>query len=301
MTARIKIFCIALILSSLLFWSLNIVQLNFEKTLYAQLSKPFEDAPELMMTPKETTLDLDAKAYLVKKINQAGRKKTLLADEINTVLPIASLTKLMTAVIVLENTSIYNFNKKVVISKESSSQTDVAVYGNLKNGESYTVENLLHMMLYYSSNDAAYALAEITGIPDFVQKMNQKAQELSLNNAQFFDPTGLDLENGQSNSSTASDLEKLAEYILENYPLIFQISATPDQFAIQNGLQSLNLWDGQTLIGGKTGFTEKAAGCMITVFKDERDNAYIGIILGSSSMESRVIEMQRMINFTNNY
>lgn len=297
---RLKLFLVGFVLSSLFFWSLNAAQMDFENLLLAQITEPIENIPAVELPPKPEPIELEAKAAFSFKTNHAGRQRVVLKKNADDVLPIASLTKLMTAVVVMENGDRYDFGKPVLISKESSGQDNVPVYGNLAAGEAYTVKNLMEMMLLYSSNDAAYALSEVAGTGEFVGKMNQKAAELGLGKTRFYNPTGLDMENGDANRSSAGDLVSLSRYILEKHPSIFRMSSTPGAFSVRNGIFDLNLWDGQKLSGGKTGYTQQAGGCMVMLFEDSKQNIFINAILGARSSEDRVKEMQKLVNFINN-
>ena len=138
-------------------------------------------------------------------------------------------------------------------------------------------------MLIYSGNDAAWALSE--GTENFVGKMNQKANDLGLENTSFVNPTGLDPEGLKFNPenlnyfshSTAKDLVRLAQYILREHPLIFEISAQdsnpPITQKIKDGIFDLFLT--QEVIGGKTGYTDEAGGCILFIFKDEGGSIFI--------------------------
>ena len=101
------------------------------------------------------------------------------------------------------------------------------------------------------------------------------------------------------NYSTAQDLVILSKYILKNQPLIFEISLKKGPYPTTNGLSDLELLNGQKLIGGKTGYTKKAGGCMLVVLGDEKENYFINIILGTDSPTDRIQEMQKIINWIN--
>ena len=160
-------------------------------------------------------------------------------------------------------------------------------------------------MLIYSSNDAAWALSEVVGTDSFVQKMNQKAQEIELENTRFVNPTGLEPKtlNGdpinleQLNRSTAQDLLKLTKYILENQPLIFQMSSEQGPYITMNGLSSLSLPEHIMALGGKTGYTDEAGGCVLLASVNQKETTFIDIILGASSSEQRIVELQKLINW----
>ena len=302
MTKNIKIFLITLILSLPFWWGINVLKENLESSFYAQISQPLQDM-SFVKIPEKPNLDLQARAAISVKINEAGREKILFKKDIDQPLPIASLTKLMTAVIVLENSEDDSLSKKVIVSPKAASQEDVPVFGNLKSGDKLSVKKLLELMLIYSSNDAAWALFEVIGQEYFVEKMNQKAEILGLENTHFVNPTGLDPENllynldnlDYFNYSTARDLVKLAQYILKEHPLIFEISRKEPLYLIKDGIFDLFLT--QKVIGGKTGYTDEAGGCILFVFKNDEGNLFINVILGTPSASARIAEMQKLIDY----
>lgn len=293
---NLKFFLISLILSLPFFIGINISQENLEKFFYAQISQPFEEITfvKIPQKPKKPELELEAKSAISIRITAAGREKILFKKDFEKLLPIASLTKLMTGLIVLEDPENYNFSRIITISKEAALKENVPENGNLKSREKKTVGELLNLMLIYSSNDATWALAEVIEADQIVEKMNQRAKSLNLENTHFINPSGLDPENlifGEEtnyffNYSTAKDLARLAQYILNEFPLIFEISS--------NRFSDLSL-KGNT-IGGKTGYTIEAGGCMLLVLENE-GNYFINIILGANGIEGRLSEMKKLIDW----
>jgi D-alanyl-D-alanine carboxypeptidase len=202
----------------------------------------------------------------------------------------------MTALVILENPKYFDFSSVVTVSKEAASQAKTSNYGNLQEGEQYTFEKLIELMLIYSSNHAAFALSETIGVDNFVSMMNKKALDLGMENTRFFNPTGLDSDN--LNYSTANDLIILSKYLLKNQPEIFDLTAKPhESFFVENGISLLSLQEGRILVGGKTGYTIAAGGCMDYVFKDRNGNFFINVILGTNDAETRINEMQKIINW----
>jgi D-alanyl-D-alanine carboxypeptidase (penicillin-binding protein 5/6) len=209
----------------------------------------------------------------------------------------------------LENPKDYNFSKSITISEDAANQGNTSNYGNLDNyrGEKFTVEQLLDLMLIYSSNDAAWALAEVIGGPNFVKKMNQKADNLGLQNTHFVNPHGLDPKDidytpatfKDFNYSTAKDLIKISQYILKEHPLIFEITKKEPIYSNENGIHDLFLPNKNEIIGGKTGYTKNAGGCILFIFKNKQGDVFINVILGTDSEEARIKEMQKLIDWLN--
>ncbi len=255
----------------------------------AEAMKPFRDW-------SIDELEINAKAAIVVETNSIAKDKILFRKNEKQKLPIASLTKLMTALVVLKN---YDLKENVVISNEAVNQE--GDQGFLKPGEKLSIENLLYIMLIESSNDASYALAELKGINNFVDLMNLGAKNLGLFDTQFIDAAGL----SPDNYSTAADLVKLTKYLLKNYPLIWEIVSLPSyKLYTPEGIFHHELINTNELlekipdiIGGKTGKTTEAKGCLLLVLKNHGEgNNLIYIILGS---DSRFKEMKKLIEWVN--
>lgn len=231
--------------------------------------------------------EFDAASAIVIKVTPSSQEIVFEKDK-EKKLPIASLTKLMTALLVLEK---YDLQAKTTVSQTAMNQ--VGEQGSLKLGESLSIENLLYISLIESSNRAAYALAEIMGIDDFVLLMNQRATELGLLNTHFADSSGLN----QDSVSTVEDLAKLTGYLYENQPLFKEIISLKEyDLSLDNGvlhhkLISTNKLLGTIpgLVGGKTGFTNEARGCYMTINNVSDHGGYvINIILGSEDRLSAI-------------
>jgi len=222
-------------------------------------------------------LELEAKAAIVLD-RETG--KILYEKNINERLPIASLTKLMAALIVVENTDL---DEEVIVSKKA-----VETEGNrvdLWPQEAISVKNLLYGLLISSSNDAAVALAEHFG--NFVELMNERAKILGLKNTNFANPAGFD---EPENFSTAYDLAQFTSFLLDR-PVIFEILRIPRArvYSTDGRINHLLLNTNKLLgvlpdiIGGKTGFTEEAGETLILVIKEPTKNhLIISVVLRSN-------------------
>ena len=243
-------------------------------------------------------LEMTAKSALSILIDGQGRERVLFEKEKNIRLPIASLTKLMTAKIVLDN---YDLSKKIRTSKEAIAQEED--FGKLSAGKLLSVEYLLYPLLMESSNDAAYALAnDYGGMTEekFVGLMNKKARDLKMFETQFFNSSGLDIDEPAeiANYSSSLDLARLAENLLEE-SLIWEILSLEKFDSYGPELININKLLGKipNMLGGKTGYTEKASGTFLLVMKSPRSKGYIiNVILGS---EDKFLEMENLINWVN--
>jgi len=208
--------------------------------------------------------------------------------------PIASISKLMTAILAKEI-----FPPDAQYSLAAEDFADPSFHPDLRPGDVLTLEEALHIMLIQSDNAVASAIARSYGQADFVKKMNEKAQELRMVNTAFFDPTGL-----ADNVSTPRDLLRLAQYISKNQPQIFEITRIPAITLITRqgkrfNLRNTDLLAGKmpTLLGGKTGLTDAAGGCLLAVFSNGRRDI-MSVVLGSAD---RFGDTEKLVNFSRKF
>ncbi len=244
--------------------------------------------PKQILSTNNQTVDVQARAY-VSVTMPSGQ--VIMEKNAAEALPVASLTKLMTALVVLEH---YNLDQQITISGDAMTQE--GEQGVLKRGQTLSVKNLLQVMLVESSNRAAYALADAMGIDNFVILMNERAEAMGLTSTHFVDSTGLEMES----RSSAHDIAALAYYLFDQYPLFHQIVATKEVAIYQTDgtlhhiATTTNVLLGtRNIIGGKTGYTDAAKGCFMVIQKDATDQYRIHVVLGA---EDRVKEMQTLIN-----
>ncbi|QKS46554.1 D-alanyl-D-alanine carboxypeptidase [Paenibacillus cellulosilyticus] len=180
-------------------------------------------------------------------------------------LRIASLTKIMTAIVAIENADL---SDKVKVSARAAGKEGSSIY--LKAGEEMKLEDMLYGLMLRSGNDAATAIAEHVGgsVEGFVRMMNEKAEWIGLTNTQFMNPSGLD-EDGHY--SSANDLAKLTAYALHN-PTFATIVKTrikkapnPNEswdYQWSNKNKMLAMYEGAD--GVKTGYTKMALRCLVS-------------------------------------
>lgn len=208
---------------------------------------------------------------------------------------IASLTKIMTAVVALEHKKL---DEEIVVSHKAANIGENTM--GISEGETYTLEDLMYGLVLHSGNDAAYAIAEGTaGNTDkFIYWMNLKASELGLSDTKFFDPSGLD----DNTYSSAYDLAKLTRYALKN-PDFKKIVATLDyEIPYAEGKHKYLFLSNQTNLlrtypgvhGVKTGYTEAANLCLVT-YANNNGHEIIGVVLGS---DERKIDMIQMLDYS---
>ena len=210
-------------------------------------------------------------------------------------LPMASLTKLMTAIIAIDHKRADG--RYVVLPEALVGENTIG----LSEGEVMSLEELLYGVFMYSANDAAETLAINTlGRAEFIKAMNDKAKALGLTDTNFTNPTGLEGDGNQY--STATDLLVISKYAIENYPEIrkaastaeYYLPATSDhyEYYLYSQLNLLTTYPG--VKGLKDGYTPEAGWCLIT-YIEYGDQKIIGIILGS---ENRRDEMRSLLDYS---
>lgn len=209
--------------------------------------------------------------------------KFIYQKNIKEKLPIASLTKIITAIVALENLKLEDeitVSQKAVMTEGEN--------GRLIIGEKLNVLNLLYIMLIESSNDAAIAL--LGANTNFMDLMNNKVSELHLKDTHFTEPTGI----SEFNYSTVYDLTQIAKYSMDK-PLIWQILGIKETDIYSQDKKTKHhlintnklLAEIPEMIGGKTGFTDEAGGCMITMveLQNKVGEYLITVVLGSDNRE----------------
>lgn len=206
-------------------------------------------------------------------------------------LPIASLIKIMTVIVAMEQKNLEDIYQ--VSDRAASMEPDKML---LIAGEKMSLEKLLDGIFLVSANDAAEVLAEgTTGRrEEFLQLMNSKAVQLGMNNSHFFNPTGLDEDSSDGRRgaypqfSTAYDVALMARYAIKKWPKLVEISSMPHIFIeaskdhqdydLYNGINLITTYPG--VVGFKTGYTPDAGLTLVTLARKE-DREVLGVILGA--------------------
>lgn len=235
---------------------------------------------------------LQAKAYLVMDVKN---DQILLSQNELMQLPPASLTKIMTAIIAIED---YNLSRSVVVPQKCVDLNGAMI--GFKANEVFTLEDLLYGLLVKSGADAACAIANISSEAEFLERMNAKAKEIGLDNTVFQNEIGFDAENNQLTS--VEDIRKLSLYAL-NISTFRKIVGTRN-IVIKN-LSAGNTYPVQTTndllytipgsAGIKTGTTDKAGQCLSYLYQN-RDREILIVILGS---QDRFKDTTALLNWAN--
>jgi serine-type D-Ala-D-Ala endopeptidase (penicillin-binding protein 7) len=209
---------------------------------------------------------------------------------------IASITKVMTAVVFLEDNP--DLAESVTVER---SDVYAASTTYLKANERITLENVLHLTLIASDNAAARILARVShgGTASFVERMNEKAVELGLESTTFTDPSGLN----PANVSSAYDLSRLIS-IAAGDERIAPIMRTAN-YTVSTNRRTINIHSTNQLVrggdvevmGGKTGFITKAGYCLATLLRLPQGNQVAVVVLGARSNPGRFWETRHLFNW----
>lgn len=252
------------------------------------INETIETASKAVEEPKINSkyaivLDRNSKSILYGK-NEKSKTK------------MASTTKIMTSLIVIENC---NLNDIVEISAKSAGTGGSKL--KIKKGDKITVKDLLYGLMLRSGNDTAVALAEHVGgsIEGFAVLMNEKAKELGLENTHFVTPHGLDSD---EHYTTAYELALLTDYALKNETFVNIVNTKTCNISINGTTRTISntnelLGNLNGVYGVKTGFTNGAGRCLVTAVKRE-DLDIICIVLGADTKKIRTTDSIKLIEYT---
>lgn len=287
-------------------------QLNMEPTIAKQQDQSFNRDQLITLLAdlkdypvvSETNPRINSKAYLLLDLTSG---EVLTEKNGFLQLPVASTTKMITALVALEKLKLDD-----VATVSPTVSTVIGSKLNIRPGERIVVKDLIKALLLISANDAAVVLAEKYSqeegkIDSFVDQMNQFTDRHNLNNSFYGDPAGLNDEEG---FSTAFELAQTARLLL-NQPVLREIVATPETtITSANGASVFNLKNTNRLlqpesshyypgaIGVKTGFTLEAGHCLVAA-ATINGRTMIGVVLNSNvfTVAAAAEEMVRLFNW----
>ncbi len=262
--------------------------------------------PAATSTPFDT-LTLSARAAVVWDVRN---RNFIYQRNGNEILPLASLTKLMTA---LAATELLPQHSTIRIAKEYLLDANDS---QLQVNDNWTTKDLISHTLITSSNAGANVIASAAGSflmrnkaadPKelFVQYMNDRAQKIGLASVNFYNDSGLDLNTEKSGAyGDAKDMAVLMDYILQNHPDLLEptthskleiVSEKSGVHNIKNTNTSVETVPG--IIGSKTGFTDLAGGNLIVAFSPGLEGPYVAVVIGST-YDGRFTDIQKLIDAT---
>ena len=222
----------------------------------------------------------------------------------------ASLTKMMTAVLALENTSM---NEMITMTEADFDLEEGAQVSALEPGDVVSMNTLFHLLVIYSANDAAMAIARNVGgdIPYFVEMMNERAAVLGMTGTHFTNPTGL---HDPEMYTTAYDIYLMMRqaYSYQNYLNVSQMSEYSAEVHGEDGIarniyhastdeyltKERTLPAGTRILASKTGTTDQAGSCLALVIQNEYGVPYIAIVMGAYSKDLLYGNMTSLIELT---
>lgn len=281
--------------------------------IYNSLNRPIVKEEVVYNEENSSTMfdsiQLEAKSVYVFDIvkNEIIFKKNEFAQ-----FPLASITKLMTALIAME---LVPENSQITIKKEFLSEEGDS---GLLAGESWRLKDLLDFSLTVSSNDGARSLASVIGAinlntedyelgrKDFISKMNEKAEQLGLKQTYFINESGLDNGEMSGGYGSAIDVSKLMEYIIKNHSKILEatkyqeieIDSLNKTHTAKNTNFDVNQISG--LIASKTGYTKMAGGNLVVAFDASIGRPIIVVVLGSS-IDGRFTDVSKLVEASRIY
>ncbi len=277
----------------------------------AQTAAPFAD--NLCVASGDIgSADVDMSNASAAGLFDLNRKETLYAKNVHERLYPASLTKIMTALIALENGS---SDMMLTASANVRNLESGAQVCGIREGDQMTLDQALHLLLINSANDAGVMIAEgVAGSCEaFADLMNEKARALGATNTHFVNPHGL---TDEEHYTTVYDMYLIMnaaiDYALFNE--IIQMDSYTTVYMDKNGtskeitVNNTNYYirgeaeapDGITVLGGKTGSTSAAGSCLILLSRDSSGNPYISVILHADSRDLLYPQMTDLLEEINN-
>jgi len=286
------LFCVLAVV--LIVLGIRIYQAIFPRSP-AQIPKEAHDySPELA--------NVQAKSFYVYDMNE---KKMLFAKNEHMELPLASVTKLMSGLIVMANLPA---TSSVTVSKTDIEKGEGT--NGLYAGEKWDASDLLNFSLIMSSNTGIYALADALNAREAngsttIDLMNEKAKQLGLANTVFFNESGLDLSTSTSGAySSAYDVAMLMDAILRSYPtLVSKTVESAASFISESNLRHIAINTDTLvdkipgLVASKTGFTDLAGGNLVIAFDAGLMHPVIIALLGSTE-DGRFTDMEQLVHVT---
>ncbi len=301
---KLYIFNIVLVLAVVFMTFLlyqNSIQKKVEKIVKAKVEKK-----SLAMFEN---VNVKAKAVLVYDL---ADNRVLYAKNEGTQLPLASITKLMTALVATE---LLPKDSKITLKSEflrEEGDSGLAV------SESWNLKELLDFSLVTSSNDGMRSVASVIGAvklnskdydlgrKDFIEKMNKRAKELGLAQTFFVNETGLDVGNVSGGYGSANDVTSLVKYMIRNRPEILEatkfqkltIDSDTKKHTAKNTNDIVNEIPG--LFASKTGYTDMAGGNLVVAFDPSLGKPIIVTVLGSTQ-DGRFTDVETLVDVTLDY
>jgi D-alanyl-D-alanine endopeptidase (penicillin-binding protein 7) len=273
----------------------------------AKLARARAQAAAREVAESQPRYKMDASGDLVPDVHAAAAiiydpetNKVLWEENSQDQRSIASITKMMTAVVFMESNP--DLSAQVLVDRADTFQASTT---HLRSNDHVSVDDLLHLLLIASDNAAARVLARISpyGAEGFIVRMNEKAADLGLTATHYADPSGL----LSDNVSSAYDMARLITFV-SNDDRIASVMRTPE-YSLFIGRRPITIHSTNHLLGrpgvdvlaGKTGFISKAGYCLATLLRLPSSNQQVAVVvLGARSNAGRFMETQNLFTWLSN-
>ena len=277
-------------------WFLNLIIFIF----FSRASGPALVNTDLTLITRQTDRTAPTMTAERSAVLAADNRSFLWSSHGQETQPIASITKLMTALVFLENNPGWETIYQIT-------DADHVTGGrlNLFLGDRVSVKNLFYTSLVASDNGATMALVHATGLSEneFVKKMNEEARFLGLSETHFDDPVGL----SDNNVSSAQEVALLAKAALNRPEIREATECSSYQFQTENGkeiavtstdyLLSASTTSAWQILGGKTGYTDKAGYCFVGRFRNPDGREVISAVLDAAGKDERFTESRDLVDW----
>ena len=256
---------------------------------------PYSQVAVFEENPYDQIESLDSEVALTVDLSN---DQIIYSKNINEPRPIASITKLMTALVWLDQN--IDWDNHYTMPADYSYLNTIGAKLYVKEGEVLTIKDLFFSMLVGSANNAALALADSTGLsqPEFVALMNAKADQLGMVNSTFTDPAGLDV----GNISTAWDVLLLSKQAFRFFEILQGTTSRNYTFSTINTNQPHSIKTTNQLVdsdlyltGSKTGYLDEAGYCLVVKARNTQNQEIISLVLGNPSWQDRFDEVEHLV------
>ena len=270
--------------------------LFFSGTYELNKKQKLEEARLVKIEQAFNAIQIQAKTF---SVYDETDKKEIYNKNGNQILPLASLSKIMTTIIALEK---YDLSETLSVSKNSLEENK---NNALFLGEKWKIKDLIKFTLISSSNTGALTLSQ--NDKSFLAEMNKKTAEIGMQSSIFYNTTGLDIDKEKAGSyGKALDINMLAIYAIENYPHIFDSTILSNVVYKSKSGQIHKVLNTNTIISkipnlifSKTGFTTLAGGNLTLIFKNKSNHNIAITLLGSTEI-GRFSDMEKLVEIAYN-
>jgi len=267
----------------------SVVYTSTASYIEATSSTEFLTVPTQYSILNDKIPSISAKSFVIGDLDTG---EIILSNDDKTARPIASISKLMTALVASEHMGATN---TILVSQEAKVGQCIS---DLKVGGTFALSDIFYSLLLKSNNEAAEAIAITYGRSEFINLMNNKASELGLSSMNFNDPSGLSPEN----VSNANDLFSFAKYLYNNQSDIIAITKT-EQYQIigHHWINISKFINDKDYLGGKNGYTDEAKQTLVAMFREKIGKDYHNIAFILLDGAANKTDVSKLSSFVEKY